>query len=331
MLRANLPHWDGVSEPATYMGTSLIPAGGRRNFVVVDVPVDLRDGRDHELNLETNGSSLVTHETSLSTEDFYSKPDTVTTTYYRECEELVLEHVAGASKVVAFDHNIRHAKVQLFAERATRKEAAASGETLHTVDGPVRFVHNDYTDWSAPQRVKDLAEAGGSYTTRGALLSPAERDAILGAGAGTEGGGDLRFAFINVWRPINMPVVDVPLAVCDAQSMKPADLVPCRLVYPNRTGQTAIVKWDPGHRWFYFSRMTRSECLLLKCWSSAGSDDSGRYTAHTAFSNPQAPADTPPRESIEVRCLVVIGGNSTRSVGGASLPPATSVTARARL
>jgi hypothetical protein len=77
-------------------------------------------------------------------------------------------------------------------------------------DGPVHFVHNDYTDVSGPQRVRDLCNPGGSYTVAGqALLSARDAAAALA--------GRQRFAFVNVWRPINQPVTDVPIAVCDAR------------------------------------------------------------------------------------------------------------------
>jgi len=48
--------------------------------------------------------------------------------------------------------------------------------------------------------------------------------------------------------------------------------------------------------------MTRDEVLLLKVFDSA--DDRAKWTAHSAFVNPDAPPDAPPRESIEVRTLL---------------------------
>jgi hypothetical protein len=49
--------------------------------------------------------------------------------------------------------------------------------------------------------------------------------------------------------------------------------------------------------------MTAAEALLIKTFDSA---DDGRATRtiHSAFENPLAPADAPPRESIESRMLV---------------------------
>ena len=345
-IQAQLPHWDGISEPITYMGTSLIPPGGQRNFDMVDVVCTIKNGREATLTLDENGCQLVSSTTAIPTEQFYQPSPTnmITETYYKECCTLV-QNITGASKVFAFDHNVRHANVALFAERKaerktridtaaeigntslalpdgkvrfvkerkterkTRKESAAEiGNTsLAGPDGPVRFVHNDYTDVSGPQRVKDLSIPGGSYTTDGALFSEKEANEILKS----------RFCFVNCWRPINQPVIDVPLAVCDAQSMIEDDFAPCKLVYPNRIGQTHIIKHESRHVWHWFPYMTRDECLLLKCWDSdKSSRKKCRYTAHTAFANPVCPLNAPPRESIEVRCLLIFndGDNEDQQV-----------------
>src|SRR5256885_9172215 len=49
---------------------------------------------------------------------------------------------SGAARVVAFDHNVRSAAM---AERGENQ-----------AQPPVRFAHNDYTEGSGPQRVRDL-------------------------------------------------------------------------------------------------------------------------------------------------------------------------------
>ena len=49
--------------------------------------------------------------------------------------------------------------------------------------------------------------------------------------------------------------------------------------------------------------MQPNEALLLKCFDFA-TDGRARFAPHTAFEDPTAPADVPPRESIELRTLV---------------------------
>ena len=108
---------------------------------------------------------------------------------------------------------------------------------------------------------------------------------------------------INLWRPIKGPLLDSPLAVCDARTVKPGDLVPSDLVYPHRIGETYSVKYNPEHQWFYVPNMTADEILLLKCFDSK-TDGRARFAPHTAFADPTTPSDAPPRESIELRTLV---------------------------
>jgi hypothetical protein len=112
-----------------------------------------------------------------------------------------------------------------------------------------------------------------------------------------------RVQVINLWRPIRGPLRDAPLAVCDARSVAPGDLVPSDLVYRDRVGETYGVTFNPQHRWFYVPDMQPDEALLLKCYDSA-TDGRARFAPHTAFEDPTAPADVAPRESIELRTFV---------------------------
>jgi len=112
-----------------------------------------------------------------------------------------------------------------------------------------------------------------------------------------------RFEIVNVWRPICGPLRDAPLAVCDATSVAFTDFVPSDLVYRDRTGETYRVRYNPLHRWFYVPEMRADEAILIKCYDSA-QDGRARFTAHSAFEDPTAPADLLPRESIELRTLI---------------------------
>jgi len=214
-------------------------------------------------SLDVEGFTLARLETGA--EDLYDT-DVARRVYYREVEALV-RAVTGARRVVAFDHNVRCARM------------AADGE--NGAQNPVRFPHNDYTERSAPQRVRDLM--GG------------EADQLL----------QHRFAVVNVWKPIRGPVQETPLAVCDARSIRPDDLIPTDLRYRDRIGEVFSLRFSPTHRWFYFPRMEVHEALLLKCFDS----DAQRacFTAHSAFDDPTSPPDAPTRESIEVRTLAFFG------------------------
>ena len=87
-------------------------------------------------------------------------------------------------------------------------------------------------------------------------------------------------------------------------------------------GENYFASHAPSHAWWYFPRMEPSEAMLIKQWDSAGDlaskgGESGResgagvddsvstFALHAAFADPSSPEDAPPRESIEVRCVVL--------------------------
>jgi hypothetical protein len=242
------------------------PAGTPRSNAVYEAHrVLIRDARPvaADLRLDREGFAFVRYDSAVR--DFYDE-DELRGVYYPEAERLVAA-ATGASRVVVFDHTIR------------RRVWGAEDRSTGTPRQPVPRVHNDYTENSAPQRVRDLMGE--------------EADALLAR----------RFEIINVWRPIRGPLQDSPLAMADARSVDPSDLVVSDLIYRDRRGETCAVKFNPRHRWFYAPEMQADEAWLLKCFDSAR-DGRARLSPHTAFEDPTAPANMNPRESIELRTLV---------------------------
>jgi hypothetical protein len=212
-------------------------------------------------SLDREGFALLDHPTACN--DLYDD-DELHRVYYPECEAAVAE-ATGASRVIVFDHTLR-------------RRAPIADRTPGVPRQPVARVHNDYTETSGPQRVRDLMGAEAEALLRG------------------------RYAFINLWRPISGPVVDMPLAYCDARSVAYADFVGSDLIYADRRGETYAVRYRPTHRWFYAPLMRRDEAVLLKCFDSARSGVA-RFAPHSAFVDPNTPKDAPPRESIEIRTI----------------------------
>jgi hypothetical protein len=223
--------------------------------------MDVRSQMDN-LTLDGNGFAFVRQP--LPQVDFFD-PACVERDYYAGCEALV-KAATGATRVLAFDHNVR--------------DKSVAAETDSGVREPVRFAHNDYTEVSGPQRVRDLM------------------------GDAAESLLEHRYMFVNVWRPLRGPVLDVPLAICDAGSLTAADFIATDLVYADRTGEIYSVRYDPAHRWYFLGRMQSEEIMLIKCFDSA-SDGRARYTAHAAFRDPGAPKDALPRRSVEVRTIAL--------------------------
>jgi hypothetical protein len=188
-------------------------------------------------------------------------PAEVRSIYYPEVERLLRETI-GATRAFAFEHDVRCVATPERREREAREA--------------VKVVHDDYTAKSAPERAR--------------LYLPDEAEALLQG----------PYAVINVWRAIRGPVLDTPLAVCDARTIAEADLVPTEQGVKH---EVYLFNFNPNHRWYYFSAMTTNEVLLLKCFDSR-IGGLARVTAHSAFDLPAGPSQTPSRQSIEVRALV---------------------------
>lgn len=216
-----------------------------------------------EISLDREGFAVLHQQSAVK--DFWDE-DEVRRVYYPEVQR-VLAELTGASKVFIFDHTLR------------RRVKGAVDWSREAPRQPATRVHVDHTADSGPQRVRDFFGDEAAALLRG------------------------RVQVINLWRPIRGPLRDAPLAVCDAESVAPGDLVASDLVYQHRVGETYDVTFNPSHRWFYVPQMQPDEALLLKCFDSA-TDGRARFAPHTAFEDPTAPADAPPRESIEIRTLV---------------------------
>lgn len=248
-------------KPVTYNpphGTGL----PRRDGNYRDFKVRIRDARPiaRSLSLDRQAFALTDHRTAVR--DFYDE-DEVRSTYHAEIETLI-KRQTGASKVVVFDHTVRTA------DRAVERG-------LRT---PVRSVHNDYTERSGPQRVRDL-------------LPPEEAEMRL----------KKRFAEYNVWRNIDYAVVEMaPLGLVDSESIAPRDLAVCDLVYADRVGEIYQGVYNADHRWYYFPKIAREEAILIKCYDSLR-DGRARFSLHSAFDDPTSPPDARPRQSIEARAM----------------------------
>ena len=222
--------------------------------------VPLRNARTlpEPTSLEREGFVLVRHPTRVR--DFFDRQE-LERVYYPEAVALV-KQVSGAVRVHVFDHTLRSGDE---GEREAR-----------LVREPVLSAHNDYTEWSGPQRVRDLL--------------PDEAPQLLAR----------RFAIIQIWRSIADPIVKNPLAIADARSVAFEDFRVSERRYPDRVGQTYRLVYNPAHRWYYYPAMRRDEALVFKVYDSKR-DGRARFVPHTSFENPLAPADAPPRRSIEIR------------------------------
>lgn len=225
--------------------------------------VTIRDGRPlmGQFDLDQNGFVFVDHKTKMK--NFWDR-DELTSVYYAEIEQLIKAQT-GATAVHIFDHTLRSGDENTRNEKQVRE--------------PVRGVHNDYTEWSGPERVR-------------ALLPAEESEALL----------KHRFAIVQVWRAINQPIQSDPLAICDSRAISEDDLIKVERRHPGRVGETYSIAYNPNHEWYYFPNMTRDEALVFKVYDSA-TDGRARWSAHTSFPDPTTPPGARPRESLEIRTI----------------------------
>ena len=264
-VEAELNYLAPMAGRPSYLAYEPGPGEPRSNMTHEAHRVRIHDMRPiaSEIDLDRQGFELVEQRSAVR--DFWDE-DEVRRVYYPEAERLIAA-ATGAARVFIFDHTLR------------RRVAGSTDRMAAMPRQPATRVHVDHTARSGPQRVRDLI--------------PDEAEELLKG----------RVQVINLWRPIRGPLRDAPLAVCDANSVDPDDLVPSDLVYRNRVGETYSVRYNPAHRWYYVPSMRADEALLLKCCDTLD-DGRARFMPHTAFTDPTTPLDAPPRESIELRTLV---------------------------
>ncbi|KAK4496266.1 hypothetical protein PRZ48_012246 [Zasmidium cellare] len=246
---------------------------------------DLR-GREHDFNLDHNGFQLVRH---VSKEKKFDNEDRIKAVYYPEIEQLMKKQT-GATHAYIFSHVVRnHSR-----EEELKLLQGAKNDDMINLDSPALFAHIDQSYDGASIALDSIIESG---------LAPSQLP--------TWRANAHRFAIINAWRPLK-PITREPLAVCDAATVAESDLreitLRIRDDYIHGRGQKQLVRnqkiWQVAansqHRWYWPRRQTPEEVLLIKCFDSKM--DVARRVPHTAVQTPEDYG--PPRESVEVRCLL---------------------------
>ena len=268
-LRAQAEFLAGRVERPIYYASS----AGRNAAHEIDQPmkieaVEVNDARLREDNELCDEFGM--HPSGFRMLEFPSRvqnfldQDEIASVYEAEIETF-LKTITGGRKVHIFDHTVRASDPELREQKQVRE--------------PAQLVHNDYTSNSGLVCLHENLGADAAELAR------------------------RRFQIVNVWRPLVDPVEDYPLALCDARSLDPLDLIDSERRAPNHSGEIQLAVHAGEQRWYYYSEMRPPEVLLFKTFDSI---HGGKQpcSIHSAIHLPQAPADARPRESVETRAFV---------------------------
>lgn len=229
--------------------------------------VTIRDARGLNADLDREGFCLVQHRSAVAD---LTDLAAVKAVHSPEIEAL-LKQVTGADHVAMTPFGILR-----FSERSGANQT-------HDNSHPARFVHVDMAK-----------EAAAAMRDKGA---PAK--------SVTGGREIIRSAHYNVWRVLSQPPQDVPLGLCDCTSVAGSDLIDCDAIFDPLDGSPEwgfpnyLLAHNPAHRWYYYADMHPGEAIIFK--TSESDPARAQMMPHGAFDNPSAPADAPPRVSLEMR------------------------------
>ena len=246
------------------------------------VTVTIRDGRAAlaELPFVRSGFTLLEHHSAVAD---WGDEAHLLEVHVPEIEALALEY-SGCERAIVYPPLVRSPSTA----RQTEDYA------------PVDFVHSDFTEDYA----RMVREPERSYR---AFLDPLleraglTRESVVAAG---------RILMLQFWRSTGPERPDFPLALCDARTVSRSQLEV--FTVPEYGGQRlefetfgVLPPTNPDeHHWYTFPGMTIDEVIALRTYDSQ-CEDQGRpfWTPHTAFRDPHAGVDAPPRESVEMRAL----------------------------
>jgi len=242
----------------------------------------IANGRGRGHTVERDGFALGKLPFSLTQGDDLYDLNVCKTTMYPICRDVLQAAFPASSKVLVFDHILRNPR--RYAEETDGGQKPAATPMISS--GPVMNVHGDYTARSGFTRARQLLEP----------FEPTDRiDVALGQ----------RFAFVNLWVPLK-PVERNPLGLMEWNSVRPKDAVTVTFTYTHRKGEIYRVLHSDSHRWVSYPDMVPGECIIFKQFDSA-EDGRARFAFHSAFDDPRSSASAPPRESMELRCIVFFG------------------------
>lgn len=272
-------------------------------LLVLEKEVSVHSIREHKLSIDHGGAQLcpAPSHVNFQSADF-QQPIVLEAqhrtesqlAYYAEVEQIA-RRLLGPKVVHAWctSHILR-----------VSAGTTAVGETA----GPIRFVHNDFTE-----EYDDVTRK--NYTTNPTGRAQSLRKTLKhlkGLEFSEAEMSKYRLVVLNTWRPITLdPLRRDPLAVCDNRSINKADLQRRRTDIAKKNDdpdddyalEIYASQHSPDHKWHYVPDFTSQELLVFKTF------DSEMHpfipTMHSAFDLPDQEG-APPRHSCEARVVCLL-------------------------
>lgn len=114
-----------------------------------------------------------------------------------------------------------------------------------------------------------------------------------------------RFRLVNAWKPLNPIVYDYPLALCDRRTIRSNDILAYDRVHDKQWKEAIYPRFTEYQQWFWLPEQTRNELTVFTIWDSGSGPNTASGCPHASFAIRDTLANVPPRESVELRLLVV--------------------------
>ncbi|CZS96389.1 uncharacterized protein RAG0_05746 [Rhynchosporium agropyri] len=241
----------------------------RTNIIPEPHTVSISDirGLEAAFNFENNGFAVVQMESAMQYQDF-DDLEKIRNVYCAEIASCLLQYFE-AQEVHIFDFAVRR--------RHPSYPFEVVGE-LPTLQ-PATQVHVDSSYENLISLIRNL--------------SGDKADDVL---------REYDCSYSNVWKPLQGPVKDWSLAICDAATVKSRDeFMATDVIGEKNLSEDLRVFHDDDHKWYYLSEQMPDELLMFR---QADTDASKMGVPHTAFSHRDLDEPAYLRESIEVRALI---------------------------
>lgn len=266
---------------STFCHASLNYANPEGELVGAEVEVEIRDARAADLpGWSECGFELIAHASTVSD---WTDDEEIAASHYAEVEQ-VTRRLTGCDFALVADHVKRSAEQ----DRRDREQT------------PVRLVHSDFAaDYGdvARHAYRDVRGRGAATLARnGVSAGDVERAR--------------RIIMLQLWRNIGAPKMDLPVAFCDSRTVTPEETRPFHYAGYVAGGRSfdALAVVAPSsadaHAWYTFPELTADEVVAFRTYDTRLVERHETwFTPHSAFRDPDVPAGSPARVSIELRVM----------------------------